>query len=60
MTEPPRYPGAPRWVKVSGIVVGGVLLLALILLLIPGGHGPGRHLPPSDRGMNPSNVEGAP
>lgn len=37
--------GMPRWVKVSGLVVLLVAVLAVILLLLggPGDHGPGRH-----------------
>lgn len=48
MAGPPPYPGTPRWVKVSGIVVGVLVLLAVILMLAgggPGRHGPGRHIP---------------
>jgi len=35
----------PRWVKVSAIVVGVVILLVVILKLtgLGGNHGPGRH-----------------
>jgi hypothetical protein len=33
----------PRWVKVSGIIGALVLALFVVLLLI-GGHGPGRHM----------------
>lgn len=43
-------PGAPRWVKVSLILVA-VLVLGFVLLKIAGvggGHGPGRHLPGGD------------
>lgn len=42
MAEPPP---TPRWVKVSGIVLGVLGLLFLIVLLTggPQGHGPGRH-----------------
>jgi heme/copper-type cytochrome/quinol oxidase subunit 2 len=38
-------PGVPRWVKVLGAVVVGLLLLALVLQVtgVAGGHGPGRH-----------------
>ncbi len=44
--EPPAPPGAPRWVKVFGIVVAVVALLFVLLLFAGGGsHGPGRHLP---------------
>lgn len=53
MGDPPPYPGTPRWVKVSGIVVGVLVLLAVILMLAGGGpvrHGPGRHIPSGDRG----------
>jgi hypothetical protein len=51
MADPPPYPGAPRWVKVSGIIGGALVLFAVILVLAgggPGRHGPGRHTPPSD------------
>jgi hypothetical protein len=34
--------GMPRWVKVAGIITAIVALLFLVLLLA-GGHGPGRH-----------------
>jgi hypothetical protein len=36
--------GVPRWVKVSGLVALVVVLLVVVMLLIPGNHGPGRHL----------------
>lgn len=39
-SEPPR---APRWVKVSAVIVGVLILLAVILVLTGSGHGPGRH-----------------
>ncbi len=47
-----EYPGMPRWVKVSGIIVIGLVLLVVVALLVgtalglhtppagPGGHGP--------------------
>jgi hypothetical protein len=46
----PAYPGTPRWVKVFGIVVIGLVLLVVVVLLVtaalglhtpggPGGHG---------------------
>lgn len=40
-----RPPKAPRWVKVSAIVVGIVILVFLITQLTGTGgqHGPGRH-----------------
>jgi len=40
--------GMPRWVKVSGIIVGILVLLVIVLALtgvLGGQHGPGRHLP---------------
>jgi hypothetical protein len=35
--------GAPRWIKVSGIIAIAVILLLLIALLAGGNHGPDRH-----------------
>jgi hypothetical protein len=46
----PAPAGAPRWVKVFGIVVIAVVLFAVVLALAGGGHGPGRHLPGGDAG----------
>lgn len=45
MADPPPYPGTPRWVKVSGIVVGLLTLLVAIVVVVgvAGPHGPGRH-----------------
>ena len=40
------YPGTPRWVKVSGIVAL-VLVLVVVIGLVTGHAGPGRHLPSS-------------
>ncbi len=40
--------GAPRWVKVFGIIALLVAVLIAIMLLSgggPGRHGPGRHVP---------------
>jgi hypothetical protein len=50
MAELPSSPkvGMPRWVKVSGIIVGVLVLLAVILVLtgvLGGQHGPARHIP---------------
>ena len=38
-------PGAPRWVKVAGLVVAVIVALVVALLLTGrfGEHGPGRH-----------------
>lgn len=55
MADLPPYPGAPRWVKVSGIIGIAVVLLFAIMMLIGGGnHGPSRHLPSSDAGSQTS------
>lgn len=48
--SPPAYPGMPRWVKVSAIVVLALILLFAIALLAGGNHGPGRHLPSGGAG----------
>ena len=59
MADPPPYPGAPRWVKVFGIIVIVVVLLIVARMFIGGGeHGPGRHTPSGDAGGRgaPSSV----
>ncbi len=54
-----EYPGAPRWVKLTGIVVIGLVVLVLLVLAVtsalglhdpggPGGHGPGSGRLPSE------------
>lgn len=43
MAELRGYPGAPRWVKVSAIVAAVLALLAVILIVAGGTHGPGLH-----------------
>jgi hypothetical protein len=48
MGNRPPYPGTPRWVKASGIVVIVLVLLVVIMLLT--GHGPGRHGSSGDAG----------
>ena len=45
----PRPPGAPRWVKLFGIVAVAIVAIVVIVALFGGGeHGPGRHLPGGD------------
>lgn len=46
------YPGTPRWVKVSGIIVVGLVLLVVAVLLLTAvldlhtpPSGPGGHVP---------------
>ena len=48
MGNRPSYPGTPRWVKVSGIIVIVVVVLVVVMLLT--GHGPGRHTPSGEAG----------
>jgi hypothetical protein len=50
MADHPPYPGTPRWVKVSGIIVVVLVLLVGIVLVtgVGGAHGPGRHMPSGD------------
>ena len=46
-----QYPGMPRWVKVSGIVVLVVILVLVVATVASGGqHGPMRHAPSGDPG----------
>ena len=46
MADRPPYPGAPRWVKVFGIVAVVLVLVVVVVLLVGGGgHGPGMHAP---------------
>jgi len=49
MGNRPSYPGTPRWVKATGIVV--ILLILLVAIMLLSGHGPGRHI-------SPGNTEG--
>ena len=48
MGNRPSYPGTPRWVKVSGIIV--VVLVMLVVIMLLSGHGPGRHASHGDAG----------
>ncbi|RUV68772.1 MAG: hypothetical protein EOR30_11925 [Mesorhizobium sp.] len=49
MGDPPPYPGAPRWVKITGIIAIILVLLVIAALFtgVGGPHSPGRHLPSS-------------
>lgn len=45
---PSGSPGAPRWLKVSLIAVGAIVLVLVLLAItgvLGGQHGPGRHAP---------------
>lgn len=56
MTDAPRHPdtgdtppGVPRWVKISAIVVGVLVVLVVAVMIVSGGeHGPGRHTSSGD------------
>lgn len=41
--DPTARPATPTWVKVFGLVLLAVLVVAGVMLLMGGGHGPGRH-----------------
>jgi hypothetical protein len=43
-TSTTEAPGTPRWVKVLAIVAVALIALVVVLLLVGGNHGPGRHL----------------
>lgn len=44
--NPSAYPGIPRWVIVSGIIVAVLLVLLGVVMFtgLGGHHGPGRHM----------------
>ena len=46
MADLPPYPGIPRWVKVSGIIVIVLVVLIAIVMFtgVGGEHGPWRHM----------------
>ena len=44
MNRPKPYPGAPRWVRISGAVLIALILLAVVGILT-GHHGLSRHMP---------------
>ena len=48
MGNRPSYPGTPRWVKVSAIIV--IVLVLLVAIMLLSGHGPGRHTSSGDAG----------
>jgi hypothetical protein len=55
MTELSPYPGTPRWVKVTAIIAG-VMVLAVAALIHAGFlHGPGMH---GDHGDHSSTSDG--
>ena len=49
--------GVPRWVKVFGLAVAGLLISAAVVMLLSGGrHGPGRHLSTLGAAMPSSHI----
>ena len=50
MPDPSPPPGTPRWVRTFGIVAL-IAIVLLIILLLAGGHGPGRHASKGDVGI---------
>lgn len=44
MTNRKPNSSTPRWVKVFGIIVI-ILVLFVVIMMITGNHGPGRHMP---------------
>jgi len=55
----PDHNAAPRWVKVSLAVVA-LLAILVTILVIAGGHGPGRHMSQSVRPILSSDHRAAP
>jgi hypothetical protein len=45
--------GTPRWAKIFGIVALVVIVLFVVLLLVGGPHGPGRHMDGGTGGPTP-------
>jgi hypothetical protein len=43
MSDPPQYPGAPRWVKIVGVIAIVVVTALAVVVLLKGGHGPHQH-----------------
>jgi uncharacterized cupredoxin-like copper-binding protein len=54
-----QRPGTPRWVKVIGIVLVAVVLLALVVMFVGGGqHGPAMHTGSGGGSPSPSSTVG--
>jgi hypothetical protein len=54
-------PGMPRWVKVTAIIIGILVVLFIVVLLtgIGGQHGPGRHRSTGTSTGHPADVQPA-
>jgi hypothetical protein len=46
--------GTPRWVKAFGLIAVMLVVLLLVIALLRGGHGPGRHALSSNAGEGTS------
>ncbi len=59
-TDGGGYPGTPRWVKASGIVVLVFVLLVVVIMAtgVGGRHGPGRHMRSGGAGGHTPPVAG--
>lgn len=52
MADRPPYSGTPRWLKVFGIIAIVLILLFVVIQFTGvGGHGPGRHTPSGEVGV---------
>ena len=60
ISEAASPPPRPRWIKVLAILVGIVVLVVIVMLLIGGEHGPGRHLPSGDSGTETAPARHSP
>ncbi len=51
----PRYPGTPRWIKVSATIIA--VLALLMVMLVHAGGGPRHNVRPADAGGAPSSKD---
>jgi hypothetical protein len=58
VTPPHERSGTPRWVKVFAVV--GIVVAALVIIMLFGGHGPGRHTGGTTHGAGSTPALGAP
>jgi hypothetical protein len=52
-------PGTPLWVKVFGAIALAVILVFVVLLVLGGGHSPGRHAASGGHDHTSTHVTGA-
>jgi hypothetical protein len=58
VTPPHERSGMPRWVKVFAVV--GIVVAALVIIMLFGGHGPGRHTDGTTHTLGSTAALGAP